>query len=136
MSRQFPSGEWSGFYIEKHRNERGWMHLYLTFADGQIRGEGTDYVGPWVANGTYQESTGNCRWTKQYVGRHQVWYEGQYSENGIQGSWQIINTDGPFHIWPKTHAHFNELYLRDEIDSPGETGPSILLEPDSGQEMA
>ena len=49
----FISGEWSGFYIETHRPGRGWMHLYLAFEDGKIRGEGTDYVGPWVATGQY-----------------------------------------------------------------------------------
>jgi hypothetical protein len=65
-----------------------------------------------------------------------VWYEGQNTENGIQGSWRIVTTDGPFHIWPKSHGHFNEMYLRDELEAPRGTGPSILLQSVSGEEMA
>ena len=30
------------------------MHLYMTFADGKIKGEGTDYVGPWISSGEYE----------------------------------------------------------------------------------
>ncbi len=127
MKNQFVSGEWSGFYIEEHRQSRGWMHLFLTFDKGEIRGEGTDYVGPWVAQGRYDEQSGDCRWTKKYVGAHNVDYSGKCSENGIQGSWRIIG-EGPFHIWPKSHSHFNEMYLRDELEMATESGPSILLE--------
>ncbi len=29
------------------------MHLYLEFESQQIRGEGTDYVGPWNLSGHY-----------------------------------------------------------------------------------
>ncbi|MEM9409945.1 MAG: hypothetical protein AAGA30_02460 [Planctomycetota bacterium] len=133
MENKFVSGEWNGFYLEPHRTQRGWMHLYLAFDDGQIKGEGTDYVGPWIASGTYDESSGNCRWVKQYVGKHQVVYNGQCSENGIQGKWTIFS-EGPFHIWPKTHGHFNELYLREELENQGDLSPSIILEPvDSGE---
>ena len=134
MESNFVSGEWNGFYIERHRPDRGWMHLYLTFENGQIRGEGTDYVGPWVAKGTYDESSKQCNWTKQYVGKHAVQYSGTCSENGIQGQWQIFSA-GPFHIWPKSHGHFNELYLRDELDFSDESNHSILLEPVLDEEL-
>lgn len=134
MESNFVSGEWSGFYIESHRPQRGWMHLYLTFENGQIHGEGTDYVGPWVIQGTYDENTKNCSWTKKYVGKHSVRYAGKCSENGIQGSWTIFSS-GPFHIWPKSHGHFNELYLRDELENSDEFSHSILLEPVSDDEF-
>ena len=111
------------------------MHLYLAFEDGQIRGEGTDYVGPWVAKGQYDEASKKCGWTKQYVGKHSVRYVGICNENGIQGEWQIFSK-GPFHIWPRSHGRFNELYLRDELDFPGEFNHSLLLEPISNQELA
>ena len=42
----FTTGEWNGFYLEKHNDNRGWMHLYLEIQDQTIKGEGTDYVGP------------------------------------------------------------------------------------------
>ena len=135
MNKKFVSGEWCGFYIESHRPQRGWMHLYLAFEDGKIRGEGTDYIGPWVATGTYEEGSGECQWTKNYVGKHNVDYVGTCTENGIQGKWRIIS-EGPFHIWPKSHGHFNELYLRDELEFPEETNHSILLEPVSNDELA
>ena len=135
MNNNFISGEWSGFYLENHRSQRGWMHLYLNFEDGKIKGEGTDYVGPWVAAGTYDETSGYCNWTKNYVGQHQVQYEGRCSENGIQGQWTIFSS-GPFHIWPRTHGHLNELYLREELELSDQFGPSTLLEPVSNEELA
>lgn len=135
MKNNFVSGEWSGFYLEKHRPERGWMHLFLTFEGGQIRGEGTDYVGPWIANGTYDETSGQCSWQKKYVGKHTVTYNGVCTDDGIQGNWRIFS-EGRFHIWPKTHGRFNELYLKDELEMPGDMGRSILLEPLTGEEFA
>lgn len=134
MKNNFVSGEWSGFYLEHHRSERGWMHLYLAFEDGKIRGEGTDYVGPWVANGTYDESSGQCNWVKKYVGKHNVNYSGVCGENGIQGNWQILSK-GKFHIWPRNHPQYNELYLRDELENPVDNGRSILLEPVTEEEF-
>ena len=80
-----PSGEWNGFYFEKHRPQRSWMHLYLEFKNDQIRGEGTDYVGPWHAEGRYDLDTSRCEWVKQYVGKHQVFYRGDFGSQGILG---------------------------------------------------
>jgi len=134
MENHFISGEWCGFYIEPHKPERGWMHLFLTFENGVVRGEGTDYVGPWVAKGSYDDSNGNCAWTKQYLGQHQVEYFGNCTKNGIQGDWRILS-EGPFHIWPKSHSHFNELYLRDELEIPEEFGRSVLLDPVSDDDL-
>jgi hypothetical protein len=113
MSQQFCSGEWTGFYIENHRPELGWMHLFLVFEQGRISGEGTDYVGPWAATGSYDPRTGECRWTKKYVGRHQVLYLGNSTENGIQGKWDLSWSSGPFHIWPRRLGHLTERYLRE-----------------------
>jgi len=134
MKNNFVSGEWSGFYLEGHRQERGWMHLFMAFEEGKIRGEGTDYVGPWVATGTYDESSGKCGWVKQYVGKHTVEYKGVCGENGIQGNWQIFSK-GQFHIWPRNHPQYNELYLRDELENPVDMGRSILLEPVTEEEF-
>ena len=112
-----PTGEWNGFYMEDHRSARGWMHLYLKFEDGRIHGEGTDYVGPWVASGSYDIQTGRCSWVKDYVGKHNVQYDGMLSDKGITGEWTIFSS-GPFHIWPRGMNHFNELYLKQELDAP------------------
>jgi hypothetical protein len=121
---RFPTGEWNGFYLENHRSQRGWMHLYLEFKDGLIRGEGTDYVGPWTAAGTYDATSGTCQWTKQYVGKHKVEYDGRCSSNGILGQWRIVVNSGNFHIWPKENGELTELYLREDLS---QLPPSIQL---------
>ena len=115
---RLPTGEWNGFYLESHRSGRGWMSMYLAFADGRINGEGTDYVGPWVATGSYDLDTGLCSWVKRYLGMHTVSYSGKVSGDGIRGDWQIKNISGPFHIWPRGMNNNNELYLKHDMDLP------------------
>ena len=124
--QRLPSGQWNGFYLENYQPRRGWMQLYLTFADGKIKGEGTDYVGPWTATGSYDLNSGLCTWVKQYVGKHQVAYSGKVGEQGIIGQWEInyVNLTGQFHIWPIRMTHLNELYLTDDLTEPT---PSIQL---------
>jgi len=119
--RQLPTGEWNGFYLENHQPRRGWMHLYMSFADGKIKGEGTDYVGPWVAEGEYDLASRVCSWVKQYIGMHQVIYRGTVGENGIMGRWEISFITGEFHVWPKAMTHLNELYLADDLTQPEPT---------------
>jgi hypothetical protein len=115
----FPSGEWSGYFIE-NRPEKGWMHLYLSFRDGQIKGEGTDYVGPWHIRGEYEEDSGKCQWIKQYLGRHQVCYGGTLGDQGIVGTWKIGDfLQGKFHIWPKGLGGLDEMYLQQELNGSG-----------------
>lgn len=129
----FTSGTWNGFYLEKQNENRGWMHLYLDFSDGNIKGEGTDYVGPWVLEGSYNPSDGDCTWVKKYMGRHNVTYTGKLGENGITGSWSIQGLlNGPFHIWPKHMTHFNEMYMTEDLErqNMGAGSPSILLNGD------
>lgn len=100
------------------------MHLYLSFADGKIKGEGTDYVGPWLIEGEYDLDLGVCSWIKQYVGKHQVVYRGQIGETGIAGQWQILTNKGEFHVWPKSLSHLDELYMADDLTK---SGPTIQL---------
>lgn len=115
---RLPTGEWNGFYLESHRSGRGWMSMYLAFADGRINGEGTDYVGPWVATGSYDLDTGLCSWVKRYLGMHTVSYSGKVSGDGIRGDWQLKSASGPFHIWPRGMNNNNELYLKHDMDLP------------------
>jgi len=118
---RLPSGEWNGFYLESYNPKRGWMHLYMSFADGKVKGEGTDYVGPWVSNGTYDLESGACVWVKQYLGKHQVHYTGQIGQNGIMGQWKINASTGEFHIWPRSMTNLNEMYLADDLTEPAPT---------------
>ncbi len=128
----FITGEWNGFYIEKHHENRGWMHLYLEFDENQIKGEGTDYVGPWVLRGSYDSDSSECEWVKQYMGRHKVTYRGKLTSNGIVGEWVIAGLlRGPFHIWPKRMTHLNEMYMTEDLErqqrNAGEN-PSMLMD--------
>jgi hypothetical protein len=125
---RLPTGEWNGFYLERHRSERGWMHLYLSFEDGKIKGEGTDYVGPWVATGDYDAESGKCNFVKQYLGQHQVVYSGQAGLQGIMGQWSIGFTHGEFHIWPRSMSELNEMYLTEDLSAPTSTSPKISEE--------
>jgi hypothetical protein len=114
---KLPSGEWTGFFLEEHRTGRGWMHLYLNFSNGRIEGEGTDYVGPWHIRGSYDLQTSQCQWTKQYLGRHIVIYQGTMSNRGIMGQWEIQHVStGIFHIWPKTMTEIQQLYLNEDLE--------------------
>ena len=118
MADQLPPGEWTGFYLEFHRPERSWMNLFLQTENDEIKAEGTDYVGPWTAIGTFNPTTGDAHWVKQYVGKHQVIYQGRYLDGCISGTWQIGIVEGPFTIWPKSMAHWTELYLKKDLEVP------------------
>jgi hypothetical protein len=100
----FPSGEWEGFYTYGASTRNDEMKLELEFANGEIVGSGTDSIGAFSWDGTYNTSTGECQLTKRYIRKHNVAYEGKADEGGIRGNWRIgVNEydDGFFHIWPK-----------------------------------
>ncbi|MFN9246721.1 MAG: hypothetical protein ACK6DS_06550 [Planctomycetota bacterium] len=111
------SGNWTGFYLEPHNPQRGWMHLYLEFAEnGAIAGEGTDYVGPWQASGTFEADSGRVEWTKLYLGKHKVRYQGVLTDQGIIGDWTISNwLAGKFHIWPVQRGDIQAAYLAEDL---------------------
>jgi hypothetical protein len=63
--------------------------LNLRFENGQIEGEGRDVIGLFTLEGAYDDR-GAIRMVKQYVGRHQVRYQGVYDGEGmIFGEWSI-----------------------------------------------
>lgn len=98
---RFPSGEWTGFFLQPPSTSRHWMQLQLTFRQGTLNGEGSDSVGAFTMDGGYELDDGRCWWTKRYTGRHDVSYSGYNEGKGIWGVWQIPPTQrGGFHIWP------------------------------------
>ena len=84
----------------QHCNCEGWWeqsgygrqpmeNLRLSFASGQIRGSGSDIVGPFVLSGIIA-ADGAVAMRKQYIGRHSVEYLGEYSGEGVMsGEWRI-----------------------------------------------
>ena len=103
---RFPSGPWTGFFLQYWLPGRQRTDVAMDFAGGFLTGTGTDRVGPYTVDGTYDPVTGKCEWTKQYIGKHRVEYRGVNDGHGIWGVWEIrvlrgLYTDrGGFHLWP------------------------------------
>jgi hypothetical protein len=98
---RFPSGPWTGFFLQRPSTARHWMELRLTFRQGTLHGDGSDIVGAFTMDGHYEPKDGRCSWTKRYVGKHDVSYTGYNEGKGIWGLWEIPPWGrGGFHIWP------------------------------------
>ena len=101
---KFPSGPWTGFYLQCWLPGRHMMMIDLTFGRGQLQAKGSDRVGPFTFHGDYDLADGKCRWVKQYLGRHRVTYTGINQGQGIWGVWEIrqlaglYKDRGVFHI--------------------------------------
>jgi hypothetical protein len=116
---RFPSGAWTGFYLQKERPGRQWMELDLNFVNGQIRGEGRDPIGNFIVRGLYTLEDGKCHWSKRYVGRHDVAYQGFNEGKGIWGTWEIPPYwKGGFHIWPEKYGQSGLPAISEAIEEP------------------
>lgn len=114
---RFPSGPWVGYFLQLGVQSR--TELGLTFTNGVITGTGGDWVGPFVLRGRYQTSDGKCWWTKRYLGKHEVAYQGWAESRGIWGLWEIpLIGRGGFHIWPKGQEESESM--RAEQETPQE----------------
>ena len=97
----FLSGPWTGFYNYRP-GDRHRMDLQLTFANGNMSGDGLDDVGRFLIKGRYDAAIHECYWTKSYLGANDVFYRGFREGKGIWGAWEItIQDHGGFHIWPR-----------------------------------
>jgi hypothetical protein len=119
---RFPSGKWVGFWTQDARlTGRPKMELLLTFRKKEISGEGRDPIGHFLIRGFYSTEDGRCRWTKKYVGKHDVYYQGFNEGKGIWGTWEIAAAHkGGFHIWPEGTADPSSPTLKAEADLPVE----------------
>jgi hypothetical protein len=120
---RFPSGPWKGFFLQPMLPGRHWMELSLTFRHGVIQGKGHDWVGAFLFRGRYEIETGKCWWTKQYIGRHSIHYQGYNEGKGIWGTWEwpqspSVPWRGGFHIWPAAMGDPTQQHLTEAIDEP------------------
>lgn len=122
---RFPSGPWTGFFLQRAIPGRHSMELHLTFSQGTMTGEGRDWVGKFIIRGRYNLADGKCHWTKKYLGKHDVFYQGFNEGKGIWGVWEIppeqnygLNSRGGFHIWPEGMDDPTQSALRAEADLP------------------
>src|SRR6516162_6570131 len=126
---RFPSGRWIGFFLQKLLPGRHQMELILTFRHGVMTGEGRDWVGEFFIRGKYDTTDGRCHWSKRYVGKHDVFYQGFNEGKGIWGHWEITATNeyprqhGGFHIWPEGMADPTGHVLRASAEVPDEAPP-------------
>jgi hypothetical protein len=121
---RFPSGPWTGYFLQPAVPGRHLMELHLTFQQGQMTGEGRDYVGEFIVRGQYSLADGRCYWTKRYVGKHDVFYHGYNEGKGIWGVWEIPATQeyaamrGGFHIWPEGMSDPTQSHLSEQAEIP------------------
>lgn len=116
---RFPSGPWTGFFLQKSLPGKHLMELRLTFQAENMTGEGRDWVGPFLVKGRYNLNDGKCYWTKKYVDKHDVFYQGYNEGKGIWGVWEIGQlARGGFHIWPEGMGAPTDDHLYEEADLP------------------
>ena len=144
---RFCSGPWKGFFLQGFNGRqpsRYSMQLQFRFSEGQASGDGSDCHGPFVIWGRYDVDNGRCKFTKQYLGGHQVIYGGWNEEGrGIWGVWEIRvdvgNVQkGGFHLWPEGMADPTGGTLYAEADGRVESdedatetvqSPETMVEP-------
>jgi hypothetical protein len=65
--------------------------MRLEFADGLMRGDGIDALGPFAIEGEYRVEADEVRvgWIKTYEGAHSVLYLGTMEGDEIVGDWSI-----------------------------------------------
>ena len=115
---RFPSGPWRGFFLMAHWPGRHQMELDLTFRQGVMTGEGRDRIGPFLIRGKYNLDDGKCHWSKRYIGKHDVAYQGYNEGKGIWGIWEIPPSwRGGFHIWPTAMGDPTSPHLAEAIET-------------------
>ncbi len=133
---RFPSGPWTGFFLQPSHPGRNWMELSLTFRDGSVHGDGRDRVGEFRITGKYGVEDGKCRWTKAYIGQHTLSYQGYNEGKGIWGTWEYDRSyRGGFRIWPVGMADPTLVRISEEVDEPSPTPVDWIDAPDAPAEV-
>jgi len=121
----FPSGPWTGFFLQRLVPGRHQMEIKITFRGGVLSGSGRDLVGTFSLQGRYELANGHCSFMKSYLGKHSVSYQGYNEGKGIWGTWEIPPAQnmgllfrGGFHIWPEGMANPSGDQLSEEADLP------------------
>ncbi len=109
------SGQWRGYYTYDYSSSKHWMDLNLDLSKGRITGDGIDDIARFVVTGRYDLDKKECYLTKQYIGRHSVFYKGFIDLRRIWGLWSIEDWQGGgFVIWPKGYGEALKEEAREE----------------------
>lgn len=82
---------WRGYWL--HEGQKGPMDIdeFIIEAcpNGRVLGKGKDMVGEFTFEGTFDPSNRSCTFVKQYIGQHQIFYQGTLDSTatGIEGHW-------------------------------------------------
>jgi len=89
--------KWSGWWEQRVLGRQKMRNLVLDVdPDGAVIGSGEDCVGPFTFDGQFR-TDGTVSLVKQYLGRHQVIYEGCNSGEGVFGIWHIPGLWSGYH---------------------------------------
>lgn len=92
--------KWTGWWKQRGLGRQKMHNLVLEVGpDGRVVGGGDDCVGPFTFRGQFRPD-GTVSLLKQYIGRHQVVYEGCNSGEGVFGTWRIGFDAGRFALRP------------------------------------
>ena len=78
---------WRGQYHDEN-GEHEMVIDHLNIFNNQVKGNGRDDVGEFTINGDWSPN-GQVAFVKQYIGQHNVHYEGTYDGVRVQGQWKI-----------------------------------------------
>jgi len=102
----YPSGKWIGFWEQAALGRQRMDEFELAFGpDGTVHGKGRDVVGRFTIDGEWNDRDGSVAMTKQYIGKHRVYYAGKPDgEGSLLGTWSICESycrdSGPFGLSP------------------------------------
>ena len=114
---------WSGWWEQQWLGRQMMRNLTLEIGpEGVVTGGGDDLVGGFTFRGELRRD-GTISLLKQYLGRHQVLYEGCNSGEGIFGTWYIGRYDsGRFALRPLADGAAEHDEIREAV-TDGATVP-------------
>ena len=108
----FPSGKWTGHYDQCGVREV-MEDLHFVFDGMELRGRGSDRVGPFQFTG--QVLAGHrVQMMKKYENLHHVAYLGEHDGEGtISGTWSLWSDHGTFAIRPMGGFRKNSAEIKE-----------------------
>lgn len=100
---RYPSGAWTGYWLQRSYPGRHAMELNLRFANGRVQGEGHDEAGKFTIKGRYSAPEGLCDMVKRYAGSGiDIRWDGWHGGAGVWicGVWKTPYDTGRFFLWP------------------------------------